>query len=169
MGVPEHPDGRDETPLQRADRNFGELLQELRVSQTGVQILFAFLLTLSFTDRFERITEFQRGVYVLTLVASAITAALLIAPVAAHRLQFQLGRKAELVRFAHRCVLGGLATLLTTMVGALLLVLDVTAGTTFAVCLTVAVAVCFVALWFVAPRLERGEQDPDERNQQVGG
>jgi hypothetical protein len=89
---------RAEAPLQRADRNFAELLQELRVAQTGVQILFAFLLTLSFMDRFAAIDAFQRGVYVFTLVASAMTAALLIAPVAVHRLLFQRGRKRELVR-----------------------------------------------------------------------
>src|SRR3954447_26251596 len=102
---------RAEAPLQRADRNFAELLQELRVAQTGVQILFAFLLTLSFMDRFAAIDPFQRGVYVFTLVASATTVALLVAPVAVHRLLFQRGRKRELVRVGHRLALGGLLTL----------------------------------------------------------
>jgi hypothetical protein len=146
-----HPDGRDEGPLQRADRNFAELLQELRVAQTGVQILFAFLLTLSFTDRFQRVDGFQRTVFVITLLASAITAALLIAPVAAHRRQFQLGRKVALVWLVHRCLLAGLATLLVTIAGALLLVLDIAVGTTFAVVATSGVVLIFVLLWFVLP------------------
>src|SRR3712207_7407058 len=80
---------RAEGPLQRADRNFAELLQELRVVQTGVQILFAFLLTLSFMDRFATVDAFQRTVYVFTLVASATTIVLLVAPVAVHRLLFR--------------------------------------------------------------------------------
>ena len=104
---------RAEAPLQRADRNFAELLQELRVAQTGVQILFAFLLTLSFMDRFAMADAFQRGVYVFTLAASAVTVALLIAPVAVHRLLFQRGRKRELVRVGHRLVVTGLSAWLS--------------------------------------------------------
>lgn len=146
---------RGEGPLQRADRNFGELLQELRVAQTGVQILFAFLLGLSFAPRFAEIGAFERGVYVATLILSAVTAALLIAPVAAHRLRFQHGRKVELVRLGHRCALAGLAALFLTMTGSLLLVLGVVVGTGAAAPLTAAVAACFIALWLVLPTLMR--------------
>jgi Family of unknown function (DUF6328) len=137
--------------MQRADRNFGELLQELRVTQTGVQILFAFLLGMAFTPRFPALTPAERGIYVVTLVASAITTALLIAPVAAHRLQFQSGRKVELVRLVHRCLLAGLTALLVTMTGAMLLVLDVVVGAPLAGTVTGTVAGCFVALWFALP------------------
>jgi hypothetical protein len=146
---------RGEWPLQRADRNFGELLQELRVAQTGVQILFAFLLGLSFAPRFAEISSFQLDVYVVTLVACALTVALLIAPVAAHRLQFQYGRKVELVRLVHRCTMGGLAALLATMTGALLLVLDVAVGAWIAVPITALVAGCFLMLWVVVPMVTR--------------
>ena len=73
-------DARGETPLQRADRAYGEILQEVRVAQTGVQILFAFLLTLAFTSRFATITAFQKHIYVLTLMLTAGATALLIAP-----------------------------------------------------------------------------------------
>src|SRR3712207_1749392 len=82
-------DPRDESEAERLDRNYGELLQELRVTQTGVQILFAFLLTLAFTQRFPQITSFQRGTYVVTLLFSAAAAALFIAPVALHRMVFR--------------------------------------------------------------------------------
>jgi hypothetical protein len=85
-------DGRDETGLERWDRNFTELLQELRVAQTGVQILFAFLLTLPFTNRFGSVSDLDKVVYVITLMASATATALLIAPVSYHRQVFREGR-----------------------------------------------------------------------------
>lgn len=158
---------RGEGTLQRADRNFGELLQELRVAQTGVQILFAFLLGLSFAPRFAGIGTFERGVYVATLILSALTVALMIAPVAAHRLQFQHGRKVELVRLVHRCALAGLTALFLTMTGSLLLVLGVVVGRAVAAPVTAAVAACFVALWFVLPlaagRRRRGRGAPHNR------
>ena len=75
----ESPDGRNEGALQRADRNLIELLQELRVAQTGVQILFAFLLSLAFTDRFSALDPTQRTTYVVTLLLSVITTGLMIA------------------------------------------------------------------------------------------
>jgi hypothetical protein len=102
---------RSEAPLQRADRNFAELLQELRVAQTGGQILFGFLLTLSFSARFSEITPFQRGVHLTTLFLSAATTMLLVAPAAAHRLLFQAGRKRELVLLSHGLIVSGLVGL----------------------------------------------------------
>src|SRR3954469_23685586 len=95
-----------ETPKQRWDRNFGDLLQELRVAQTGIQILFAFLLTLPFSNGFPRTTEFQRDVYVVSLLAAAAATAMIIAPVAFHQALFRRGRKPELVRFGHRMATG---------------------------------------------------------------
>jgi Family of unknown function (DUF6328) len=142
---------RAEAPLQRADRNFAELLQELRVAQTGVQILFAFLLTLSFMDRFAAIDAFQRTVYVFTLVASATTVALLVAPVAVHRLVFQRGRKRELVHVGHRLVIIGLVSLAVTMLAGMLLVLDVVVGRATAVSVVAALTVVFVVLWAGVP------------------
>jgi hypothetical protein len=142
---------RAETPLQRADRNFVELLQELRVAQTGVQILFAFLLTLSFMDRFATIDAFQRGVYVFTLVASATTVAFLVAPVAVHRLLFQRGRKRELVHVGHRMAVAGLVCLAVTMLSGMLLVLDAVVGQIGAVAVVAALAVVFGALWAGVP------------------
>ena len=79
---------RDETPAERIDRNFNELLQELRVSQTGVQILTGFLLTVPFTQRFPQLTAFQRDVFYITLLAATVSAACLIAPSAAHALRY---------------------------------------------------------------------------------
>jgi hypothetical protein len=148
---------RAEAPLQRADRNFAELLQELRVAQAGVQILFAFLLTLSFMDRFAAVDAFQRGVYVFTLVASATSIALFVAPVAVHRLLFQRGRKRELVRVGHRLAVAGLVSLAVTVLAGMLLVLDVVVGRLPATAVVAAMALGFVALWVGVPlRMRRG-------------
>jgi hypothetical protein len=144
-------DGRGERPLQRADRNMIELLQELRVAQTGVQILFAFLLTLSFTERFGSIDAFQRWTYVVTLLLSVLTAGLLVAPAAAHRVTFRRGVKAETVQLGHRVFTFGLATLALTLTGCVLLVLDVAVGRPFAVPVAVVVGVVLAAMWFVLP------------------
>lgn len=142
-------DGRGEGALQRADRNMVELLQELRVAQTGVQILFAFLLALAFTERFSRIDSVQLYIYVVTLLLSVVTAGLLVAPAAVHRGTFQCGVKAETVQLGHRLFLAGLGTLVLTLTGAVLLVLDVAVSREFAVAAAVAVGAVLILLWFV--------------------
>jgi hypothetical protein len=150
---------RTETPLRRADRNFAELLQELRVAQTGVQILFAFLLGLAFTNRFATLGATERDTYIATLAASALTGALLVAPVMAHRLLFQRGFKRELVRIGHRFAVGGLCGLLAAIVGGLLLVLEVFFGGSAAVVTAAALAMLFASLW-VGPALWVGHRHP---------
>jgi len=156
-------DGRGERPLERADRNMVEMLQELRVAQTGVQILFAFLLSLSFTERFARIDDFQRGTYVTTLLLTAVTTGLLVAPAAIHRMLFGKGVKATTVRIGHRLFVAGLVALAMTLVGAVLLVLDVAVGRTFAVWSAALLGVLLVGLWFVLPLpvRTRNERDTD--------
>src|SRR5213080_2202566 len=117
--------GRDETELERWDRNFIELLQELRVAQTGVQILFAFLVTLPFTQRFSAVTPVQKTLYLGSLVAAAISMACLIAPVSYHRILFGLRQKPRLVRSGNQLLHGGLAFLLVAVIGSLFLIVDV--------------------------------------------
>ncbi len=145
------PDERGETPLRRADRNMIELLQELRVAQTGVQILFAFLLSLSFTERFGRIDDVQRTTYVITLLLSVLTAGLLVGPAAAHRVTFARGVKRETVLLGQRLFLAGLGALALTLTGAVLLVLDVAVSRAFAVPTAAVVGLVLVGLWFVLP------------------
>ena len=142
---------RPENPLERADRNMSELLQELRVAQTGVQILFAFLLTLVFQPRFGEIDEFQRWTYVCTLMLSVVTAGLLVAPAATHRVTFGHGVKIETVQLGHRLFTAGLATLAITLAGGLLLVLDVAVGRWFAIPAAVVALLMLMALWFLLP------------------
>lgn len=154
---------RPEGPLERADRNMSELLQELRVAQTGVQILFAFLLTLVFQPRFADIDEIQRWTYVITLMLSVVTAGLLVAPAAAHRVTFRRGVKIETVQLGHRLFTAGLATLAFTLTGGVLLVLDVSVGRWFAVPTAVVVLLVLLGLWFLLPlpllRHARAESD----------
>lgn len=149
----------DETESERLDRNFGDLLQELRVAQAGVQILFAFLLTLPFSARFGTVDEFERVVYLVALLSAAAAAGLIIAPVAYHRMLFRRGRKPELVFSAHRMASGGLAFLLVAMVCAVLLAADVVIGRVEAVVVTVVVAAFFILLWGVLPWRRRGDGD----------
>ena len=159
-------DERDESRLQRADRNMAELLQELRVVQAGVQILFGFLLSLSFTERFARIDAFQRWTWVVTLLLSVVTAGLLVAPAAVHRITFRRGLKPETVQFGHRLFACGLVALALTLAGAVLLVLDVAVGRSFAVVVAGAVGVFLIGLWFLLPapllRRTRAEDDDGE-------
>ena len=146
-------EGRPETELQRWDRNFTELLQELRVAQTGVQILFGFLLTVPFSNRFNHATTLQVVVYTITVLACAVAAALLIAPVSHHRRVFRQGRKPELVLWADRAAQAGLAALLVAMSGAVFLVLDVLKGIALAIPLTVAVVCVYCLLWYLVPHV----------------
>jgi hypothetical protein len=146
---------RGETPLQRADRAYGEILQEVRVAQTGVQILFAFLLALAFTSRFASVTQFQRYVYVLTLMLCAAAAALLIAPAAFHRVVYRRRLKHHLVRIANRLALAGLVMLLLALVSALLLILDVVIGRGPALLLAAGALGWFASWWFGLPAWSR--------------
>src|SRR4029453_2160958 len=107
---------------QRWDRNFADLLQELRVAQTGVQILFAFLLTLPFSSGFPKVSAFQKDTYVSALIAAPFATAIIISPLAFHRALFRQGRKPELVRYSHRMASGGLAFMLVSMVSSVLLI-----------------------------------------------
>src|SRR5690349_10209211 len=117
-------DGRNETALERCDRNLVECLQEVRVVQTGVQVLFAFLLTAPLAARFGVLDHFQRMTYFVTLLSTGAACVLLIAPTAYHRVLFRLGDKEHLVQVANRFTLAGLAFVAVSMLGALLLVTD---------------------------------------------
>jgi hypothetical protein len=149
------PDGRNETPLERCDRNLVELLQEVRVVQTGVQVLFAFLLTAPLATRFTELSRFQRYDYFVTLLAAGAAAILLIAPTAYHRILFRCGDKEHLVRVANRFTLAGLAFVAISMLGALLLVTDLMFdGAVVFVTVAIAALGC-VTCWCVLPLLRR--------------
>ena len=147
---------RGQTPEEVLDRNLAELLQEIRVAFTGVQILFAFLLTLPFSARFDELRSFGTTVYAVTLLSTATAMLVLIAPVSFHRTLFRQRRKQELVAFADSALLVGLALLLLGIAAAVLLVLDVVLGRWPALVCCAAVVLLGVVAWYVLPlRLRR--------------
>src|SRR5882757_820933 len=160
----ELPRRHGESQKQRWDRNFADLLQELRVAQTGVQILFAFLLTLPFSNGFPKTTDFQKDVYVVALLSAAFATAMIISPVAFHRALFRQGRKPELVRYAHRMATAGLACTLISMVASVLLITDYILNIWAAAVFTAIAAGFLLTFWAVIPWLRHNwiDEDVDE-------
>jgi hypothetical protein len=148
-------DPRHESEAERDDRNLGELLQELRVAGLGVQVLFGFLLSLPFTNRFARLSHGQRDLYLATLVLSALATALLLGPVAYHRLVFRRGQKEGLVRAASVMAIVGLAVVGLAVSAAVLLVTGLVTSGVPAVLITVVVFCVFGLVWFAFPLSRR--------------
>ena len=155
VGTGESADSREESAAQRADRNLGELLQELRVAGLGVQVLFGFLLSLPFTNRFAQLSAAQRDLYLAALVLAAVATALLVGPVAYHRLVFRRGQKERLVRAASLMAIGGLAAVALAVSAAVLLVSSYVGGGPAACLITAFVVGLFGLLWFVFPLARR--------------
>jgi hypothetical protein len=147
---------RGETLDQVLDRNLTELLQELRVAITGVQILFAFLLGLAFTQRFASLDRFDVAVYLVALLSTALATIVLIAPVSFHRLVFRRRQKAALVAVADRLLMAGLGLLVLAISSAVLLILDVVAGRWAGVVGAALTALIGVLTWYVLPLWARG-------------
>ena len=155
MGPDQSQDPRQESTAERDDRNLAELLQELRVSGLGVQVLFGFLLSLPFTMRFVKLSGAQRDLYLASLVLSALATALLLGPVAYHRLVFRQGQKERLVRAANIMAIAGLATVgLAVSAGVLLVTGYVSSGLTAGL-ITAFVTIVFAGLWFAFPLAHR--------------
>ena len=144
-------DPRDETQDERDDRNLAELLQELRVAGLGVQVLFGFLLSLPFTTKFSRLSHGQQELYLATLVLAAVSTALLLGPVAYHRLVFRRHQKEQLVRAASRMAVLGLAAVGLAISATVLLVFSYVATAGPAALITVFIVCLFGGLWFVFP------------------
>ncbi len=150
-------EGEEEDEQERLTRNYNELLQELRVTQTGVQILTGFLLTVPFTQRFTDLSTVQKDGYLAVLVGAVLATGLIIAPVAFHRILFRQGEKAWLVHAANWSARAGLAALALTMSGVVWLVFDVVTNRTFSVTAGVVALVFFAALWAVFPFAKRSD------------
>lgn len=155
-----HSSGPRVSGVARADRerytrNWDELLQELRVAQTGVQILTGFLLTVPFSNRFPRLSSLQRDTYLAVLVGAITATALLVAPVAFHRLLFRQRRRPWLVHAANLCALAGLCLLSLISCGAAFLVFDISTSLTGAVIAAAALLILFGGLWAAVPLTAR--------------
>lgn len=154
-------DARSETKTERLDRNWASLLQELRVTQTGVQLLTGFLLTLPFQQRFDLLDEHMRMIYLITVGCSIVATVLLIAPVGMHRLLFRRHRLTVLVSAAHRCAYAGLVLLGLALVGVSVVIFYAVSGATAGIVAGVVTLVGFSAFWVAIPLLMRsGEPQP---------
>jgi len=146
----------EEGPQERITRNWNELLQELRVMQTGVQILTGFLLTVPFTDRFTNLDDRQRMIYLALILGAALTTCLIVAPVSFHRVLFRQRQRPWLVAAAHVCARLGLAAFGLVSAGVVLLVFDIVVGITAAIIASVGVFALFAGLWLIVPLFARG-------------
>jgi hypothetical protein len=149
-----------ETEDERADRNFNDILQELRVAQTGVQILFGFLLTIPMQARFDRLDDVERGLLVVSVLLLACATACIIAPVAWHRALFRHRLKKEIVDASNVFAKAGLAFLGLGITVSIVLMLDLVLARWVAITLGVALAVLLVMLWAVSPVLRRRDMSP---------
>ena len=148
-------DGRDETEAERLDRNWNEILQELRVVQTGTQILTGFLLTVAFQQRFDDLDGYQVTVYLVLVALAAVATILALTPVSLHRALFRRRAKPELVRWANLLLRWTLVAILLTLAGTALLIFDIVAGHPAGFIAGGAVLVLGIASWFVAPSAVR--------------
>lgn len=152
---------RDETETERLDRNWASLLQELRVVQTGVQLLTGFLLTLPFQQRFDILDEPMQRVYLGTVSAAVVSTALLVAPVAIHRVLFRRHRLGKLVTAAHRCAYAGLLLLGVAVTGMTVIIFYAVVGLYAALIAGGCALVLFATFWLVLPLTMRtGARQP---------
>jgi uncharacterized protein YacL len=149
-----------ETEAERDDRNLIELLQELRVAGLGVQVLFGFLLAIPFTTKFVDLDHAQRGLYVVSLLLAAISTALLLAPVAYHRLVFRQHQKEQLIKDANILAILGLAAVGLAISASVLLVVSYVAPGFIVTIITVFTVCLFAGLWFVLPLVRRRTRFP---------
>jgi hypothetical protein len=140
-----------ESEYERTARELAELLQELRVALPGVQVLFAFLLTVPFSARFGSITPLQEVVFFATLVCAALSAALLLAPSAHHRLLWRCHARERRLRVANRFAIAGMILLALAMMGAVFVITDVLFGSHYASVAAGLIAAFFLYAWFVVP------------------
>jgi Family of unknown function (DUF6328) len=154
---------RDETEAERLDRNLTELLNELRVALPGVQVLFAFLLGVPFTQRFTELASYQVDVYYGTLLCAAAASAFLIAPSAYHRIEFRASDKHHVVMVSHRLAIVGLGFLALAMSGVVCLVTDFLFSATATAVATSCTALLFLLLWYLLPLARRMRVERRER------
>ncbi len=161
----EHPEAerwdedRNETEAQRLDRNWSSILQELRVTQTGVQLLTGFLLTLPFQQRFTQLDGTMRAVYLITVGCSLGSTLLLVTPVGMHRMLFRRHRLDAIVSAAHSCAIAGLNLLGVALAGVAVVIFDTVVGRTGAWIAGACTLVAFVTFWFLIPLPMRRRSD----------
>ncbi|HEY1563249.1 MAG TPA: DUF6328 family protein [Gaiellaceae bacterium] len=147
----ERPPEPEETPKERANRELIELLNELRVVLPGVTVLFAFLLAVPFAKGWSRVTGFQRDVFVIAFLATAVSAVLLTAPSSYHRLRFRHGNKEHMVRVGNRFAIGGIAASAVALEAVVLLVMDYVISLEAAIAAAASLFAVVGLLWYGLP------------------
>jgi hypothetical protein len=148
-------DGRDETPSERYDRNWSEILQEFRVTQTGTQIISGFLLTVAFQQRFATLAEYQTVIYVILVILAAMTTAVGLAPVSLHRVLFRRHEKQQIVGIGNALLVMDLVLVSLLTGGVALFILDFVADLTVGVVAGSAMFVLLILLLVLLPRIAR--------------
>lgn len=146
---------RDETELERLDRNWAEILQELRVVQTGTQILTGFLLAIAFQQRFEDLDGYQVAVYLVLVGMAAVATVLALTPVSMHRALFRQRAKRELVETGNRLLIATLVAVLLTLAGTAMLIFDIVVGNGAGAVAGGIVLILGILLWFAFPAFRR--------------
>ena len=155
-------EGGEESDKERTTRKWNEMLQELRVAQTGVQVLTGFLLTVPFSQRFGDLEQTTKNAYLITVCSAILSAGLLIAPVAFHRVLFGKSEKEWLIGAANYAARAGLTMMAVTMTGVMFVVFDLVVGRTGAVLSSSITAAVLVALWLVVPWVGGEVTDSEE-------
>ena len=151
MKPPESDEPSDGTPEQTMNRNWTELVQELRSTQTGVQVLTGFLLTVPFSDRFDTLDHVQRTAYLLVLSGAVTATAAILSPIAYHRILFRRGRRPWLVATANQVARTGLALVALTTCGVVFLTFDLTVGRIGGVVASIVAFIGYLVLWLGVP------------------
>jgi hypothetical protein len=147
----------EESKSERLDRELIEFLNELRVALPGVQILFAFLLTVPFASRFDRVTDFQKNTYLFAFVCATLGTVFLIAPTSYHRLRWRQHDKEQMLRISNRLAVAGTICLSLGMTASVLFVTDFLFSRTLAVAVTAFCAVLFASFWYALPLVRRAQ------------
>jgi MFS family permease len=157
----------EESENRMLARNLSELLQELRVAQAGVQILFGFLLSIAFTDRYANADDYIHVTHLITVLFATAAVALLTAPAAWHRILFRHGRRELIITVANKMAIGGLICLGVAMTGTVLLISEVVLGGWISIVIAACAAIGFGTLWFLWPGQERAHGPAPERVEDI--
>lgn len=157
-------DGRDESPAERYDRNWNEVLQELRVLQTGTQILTGFLLALAFQPKFQDLGQGQQIFYLVLVVLAALSSIIALAPVAVHRMLFRRRVKGLVVSYGHAALITALATVSLLLLGVVAFVFDVVVSVGASATAAAVLAVLILIGWLILPAILRARRRGQDRS-----
>jgi hypothetical protein len=164
LGEDANEELEEETPKQRVNRELNELLNEVRVALPGVQVLFAFLLTVPFASGWKKTTELQQDVYVCAVVTAAVAAVFMIAPSSYHRLLFRQPHKEHMLFTSNKLLIIGMVFLAISISLCVFLVVDLVISIPWALALTAGVALLIVVLWYAMPLNRRHEVWPPPKD-----